>query len=394
MIYNPGFTFSNINGKHRIGSITETDMPYVDPLYSEVIIADEVGSLVKIYSDSKGIVKASESPALQFARININDNDAIIDFCNRYGLPLSERNFANFRNDYLFFDENKDNFTMKIPLSHKERDRLSDIKKSIIEMRYLLDLNAAISSHDLDTIVKIITFFCLDLTKHNGSPDAHVKTELFQFNHAYRRYTEDYCNYQPFQYKQFDFTIALRGFLNELVADYAAEQECQSWGFPYKRKYVQYDFTEWRHLRALFDDLLSVTNIIRVSPFGEVEFSTPLAECNYLKQLKKENLLNLARAVLSDLFKHKLDTVSPEIQFESGRQFASWRIPTLIDAMYLELFFRFSPNGQIRKCADPKCTGIGYFEWTPSKPNQKYCCNTCAMRIAKQEQRKRDKKVK
>lgn len=109
----------------------------------------------------------------------------------------------------------------------------------------------------------------------------------------------------------------------------------------------------------------------------------------YLKQLKEENLLNLARAVLSDLFKEKLENVTPEIQFDSGKQQASWRIPSLIDAMYLELFFRFSPTGQWRKCADPKCSGVGYFEWTPSKPNQKYCCNVCALRVAKQEQRKR-----
>lgn len=390
MIYNPGFSFSNINGKHRIASLSETDMGFrIDPLYSEAIIAEEVGTLVKVYDDSNGNLKPSDSPALQFAKIDFNNNDEILSFCDRYGLLLSERNFANFRNDYLFFNENKDDFTKRIPLVHKERDDLTYFKRYVVEMHYLLELTAAISSHDLDTIVKIITYFCLDITKLNGSPDAHVKTELFQFNHAYRRVAEDFFDYQPYEYQDFNFSESLRYFLDEMIDDLQKENFYNSYRQPYKRKYVQYDFTEWRHLRALFDDLLSVTKIVTVGPFGDVEISPSLKECDYLKQLKEENLLNLARAVLSDLFKEKLENVTPEIQFDSGKQQASWRIPSLIDAMYLELFFRFSPTGQWRKCADPKCSGVGYFEWTPSKPNQKYCCNVCALRVAKQEQRKR-----
>lgn len=390
MIYNPGFSFSNINGKHRIAPLTETDMGFrTNQLYSEAIIQEEKGTIVKIYDDSKGVLKPSDSPAMQFAKIDINNNDEIINFCNRYGLISSERNFANFRNDYLFFNKSKDEFIEKIPLLHKEREDLNYFKRYVIEMRCLLELAAAIDAHDLDTIVSIITYLCLDITKLNGSPDAHVSTELFQFNHAYRRVAEDFFDYKPYNYQGFTFSEALRYFLDEMIEDLKEEEFYHSMWQPYKRKYIQYDFTEWRHLRALFDDLLSVTKIVNVTPLGEVEFSTPLKDCDYLKQLQKENLLNLARAVLSDLFKAKLESVTPELQYVNGKHQAGWRIPTLIDAMYLELFFRLSPTGQFRKCADPKCSGVGYFEWSPSKPNQKYCCNVCALRVAKEEQRKR-----
>ena len=162
MISNPGFTFTNINGIYKIAPIDQTDMDNIGPLYSEVIICEEIGDLVTVYSDQKGLSKAKDSVALSFANININNNDEILKFITRYGLPGSERNFANERNDYLFWGYSKDEFTRQIPLVHKERDRLTDIKKSIIAMKYALDLSAAIADKDYQTILKIITFFCTE----------------------------------------------------------------------------------------------------------------------------------------------------------------------------------------------------------------------------------------
>ena len=75
MISNPGFNFSNINGKFYIDSIEKTDMDNVDPLYSEAIICKEIGKLVPIYTDKQKPVKDSETIAFKFAKINIANND-------------------------------------------------------------------------------------------------------------------------------------------------------------------------------------------------------------------------------------------------------------------------------------------------------------------------------
>lgn len=388
MVSNPGFSFTNINGKYKIVSIEKTDFHDVDPLYSEAIVCDEVGDLVTIYSEDKVVTKDSDSIAFKFAKINISRNNEILDFCSRYGLIMSERNFANFRNDYLFFESKKDEFTKRIPLVHKERDRITDIKKSIIAMRYTLSLSEAINNRDFETIIKIITYFCFDLTNHFSSPDALCATELYRFNRDFRCYCDE-CGYEAFNYQEVNFTLAVTSFLAELEHDEFIENLWHANGQPYRRRYIDYDFTEWRHIKGLFEDILSQTELITVEPFGEVKFSKPFSEITIFKQLQEKNLLNLARAVLSDLFKEKLHTVYPEIQIENGKQVASWRIPTLLDAMYLELFFRFSPTGQVKRCADPSCDG--FFTWTPSRPTQKYCCNECALRVAKREQRKREK---
>lgn len=147
MVSNPGFSFTNINGKYKIVPIEKTDFHDVDPLYSEAIVCDEVGDLVTIYSEDKVVTKVSDSIAFKFAKINISHNNEILDFCSRYGLIMSELNFANFRNDYLFFESKKDEFTKRIPLVHKERDHLTDIKKSIIAMRYTLSLTVVMNVH-------------------------------------------------------------------------------------------------------------------------------------------------------------------------------------------------------------------------------------------------------
>lgn len=129
MVSNPGFSFTNINGKYKIVPIEKTDFHDVDPLYSEAIVCDEVGDLVTIYSEDKVVTKDSDSIAFKFAKINISHNNEILDFCSRYGLIMSELNFANFRNDYLFFESKKDEFTKLNSISSQRTRPFNRYKK-------------------------------------------------------------------------------------------------------------------------------------------------------------------------------------------------------------------------------------------------------------------------
>lgn len=387
MISNPGFSFSNVIGKHHIDSLDKANLDNLGALYSEAIVCTEQRSIIQIYSHYQNPSSESGSIALQFSEINIDNIQEILDFCDHYGLINSERIFANFRNDYIFLEENKSDFSKKIPLPHKERMYLTDFKKAVAAMRLLLELSSAIHDRDFDTIVKIITFFCFDLTVHDYEGSTRA-TELFQFNHAFYRYAED-CGYVPFNYESLDYSDMISSFLESIHADEAIEKSFNKNGFAFPRHYPQSDYSEWLHLRALFDDLLSVTDIQSITPYGEVLFNPPLSAINYLISLKEDQLLNLAKAVLSDLFKENLHRISPEIQYENNQLLSSWRIPSLLSAMYLELFFRFSPYGQIKICANPTCKKA--FTWTSSKPTKKFCCTECAVLMAKRNQRKRER---
>ena len=110
MITNPGFSFSGISGTHKIVPVHETDLESWGENYNECIVCTYDGDLVKVYENGPGFSYTDKSVAMEFASIKPSDRDAIIDFCNRYGMPGSMRQFGNFRNDYLFFKDDKDSF--------------------------------------------------------------------------------------------------------------------------------------------------------------------------------------------------------------------------------------------------------------------------------------------
>lgn len=155
MISNPGFSFSNVSGKHSI----ETDFSASDPLFAEVIICNAPKSIIPVYSHHQSSSLKSKSVALQFVKLDIKDNQAILDFCDKYGLTNSIRSFKNPHNEYLFQKLNKTDFMKRIPLAHSERCYLTNLKKEIVSMRLLLELSSAIENKDYDSIVRIIAFF-------------------------------------------------------------------------------------------------------------------------------------------------------------------------------------------------------------------------------------------
>lgn len=397
MISNPGFSFSNHIGSCTIKPHGNTEFRDPTSLYSELIICDGPVQLKSIYTHNTNNTLRSKSPVLKFSDINIDNNQAILDFCNEYGLIGSQRNVANFTTDYLFFDQNKNEFSSKIPLYKSERIFLTDIKKAIIAMNLLIELSDAIDkmlhggytkqNEHSDKIVEIITYFCFDLTIFDF-PNSSPVTELFQFNHAFYRHAEK-MGYHAFDYKVVNYSEIISSFLGYLVMDTESANFFRSQKQSFKQEYPLFDHTEWRHLRGLFYDLLSDNQILSVDPFGKVTFAKPLSNTNYLQSLNITNLSNLAKAVLSDLFKENLHMISPEIQFENGHYISTWRIPTLLNAMYLELFFLYSPNHKIKLCANPSCRRK--FEWRSDKPTQKYCSINCATCVAQRMKRKRDK---
>ena len=102
---------------------------------------------------------------------------------------------------------------------------------------------------------------------------------------------------------------------------------------------------------------------------------------------------SMTKGIFSDIFKENLHSVYPEIVFsKAGMAESTWRIPSLIDAMYLELFFRYSPNSSVRKCENPTCTG--FFIYESSRPTKKYCDESCAKLMAKRMERARKRTAK
>lgn len=394
MLTNPGFTFWGISGEHQIIPTQQTDLPVWGPLYNQAVVCTYDGDLVKVYNNGPGYSAFEESVALKFASLKITDTDAILQFCNKYGMPNSSRQFGNFRNDYLFFNETKDNFSKCIPLAeHRERTWLYTIQRDILQMQQCIKLNQAIEQKDYCQIIDTLLYFCFDLYGLDFK-ETERRTETFQFNHAFFRYAEENGYSKASRLPTTSLQDLIKGFLSDIDSAYYESELLSSWGFPHKDKYIQIYFSMWQHLHQFFTWLTDHVTILEISPFAEISYSEPLTSLiSSISESDTETLLKIAKGVFSDIFKEHLKSVYPEIIFaKAGTAESSWRIPTFIDAMYLELFFRYTPNSSVRKCENPTCSG--FFVYESSRPTKKYCNESCAKLMAKRMERERKRTTK
>lgn len=394
MLTNPGFTFYGISGEHTILPVSKTDLPSWGPLYNEAVVCTYDEKLVKVYDNGPGYTGIDKSVALEFVSIKPTDTAAIIKFCNKYGMPNSSRQFGNFRNDYLFFNETKDNFSKCIPLvEHRERTWLYTIQRDILQMQQCIKLNQAIEQKNYSQIIDILLYFCFDLYGLDFE-ESERRTETFQFNHAFFRYAEENGYSKFYGLSTTPLQDLVKGFLSDIDSAYYESELLSSWGFPHEDKYVQIYFSMWQHLHQLFTWLTDHVTILEITPFAEVSYSEPLiALTSSISESDDETLLKTAKGVFSDVFKEHLKSVYPEIIFtKAGTAESSWRIPTFIDAMYLELFFRYTPNSSVRKCENPTCSG--FFVYESSRPTKKYCTESCAKLMAKRMERERKRTAK
>lgn len=394
MITNPGFSFTGISGNHKIVPVYETNLEAWGENYNECIVCTYDGDLVKVYDNGPGFSYTDKSVAMEFASIDPMDRDAILNFCDHYGMPSSMRQFSNFRNDYLFFKDDKDSFSKVIPVGDRcERIWLYSIQRVILQMQMTIELNQAIQDKNFQRIIEILMYFCFDLygLDFEGSTQT---TETFQFNHSFYRYAEENGFTLKTRLTGLSIHDLITGFLKDIENDYYETEQYHSFGFPRKEKYPQFSFSTWQHLHFLFSFVTKKVTVINIGPFGEVLMSNTLSDdINSFSEKDIEKVLMCAKAVFSDIFKERLSSVYPEIVFnKNGDPESSWRIPSLIDAMYLELFFRFSPNSSVRKCQNPDCPN--YFTRTSSRPTKIYCCESCALLMAKRMERARKRKAK
>ncbi len=391
MLTNPGFSFVGVSGQHIIIPTSQTDLPIWGPIYEETVLCHYDDKLVTVYQNGPGFNYTDHSVVIEFASINLKDNRAILKFCDKYGMPGAMRQQANFRNDYIFFNSAKDEFSKSIPFGRpKEVTWLGTIKKEIARLQLTIELNQAITEENIKKIINIITYFCLDLSVLDFE-GTQRSTESFQFNHHFFRYAEDSGYNMKLGSDTADFTNYLQGFLDDIDADFNITKSYHAHGTDYPSRYTQIYHSMWQHLHVLFTWLLKNTSIENIEPFGQVVFNPTLDTLDLSDLIKeKDHLINTAKGLLADIFKENLHRVYPEVSFTKENQLeTSWRIPSLSDAMYLELFFRLTPTSTVKKCLNPTCPG--YFQWSSSKPTKIYCAPECAELMAKRMQREREK---
>lgn len=110
---------------------------------------------------------------------------------------------------------------------------------------------------------------------------------------------------------------------------------------------------------------------------------------NTLPENIKALVLTISKSIIIDLVNSGLETIRPFIKLENNSFVGDWAVDSLLDLMNFELFLLLSQDSITKRCP---CCG-NFFEVTKTNSRKKYCSRLCSMRMAKRQQRKREKKI-
>ena len=391
MVVNKGFSFSNIVGKYvyreSYRSVrSKDDGDYIEALYP--------GSVKQIYSQNSF---EEGSIAYEFASIDTSDMNAIVAFCSKYGLLYSDRLERNRKNDYMFSKTYKSLFSEENPDYKPDRLHVSTFVREILTMRHFLALKSALDSEDVVETVNNISRILLSFSERTHIP-ADTETELFNnqfYSFIRRRYrfgvdiVKEYKTAE-LNFVEVDIHESLRSFLNELEDYRNASDSIKRFFYGSANKYDDIYHCTWQAFCELFSKLLKKTTIKSDGEGRQIHFEPPITE-ELLNEaeITFESVRIAGNACVSDIMNSQTAQITPELRYENGKLTADWHITSLLEAMYMELQVTFSPNTQIRKCANPTCNF--FFDVGVGNTKKIYCSQRCALLMAKRKQRERDK---
>lgn len=101
----------------------------------------------------------------------------------------------------------------------------------------------------------------------------------------------------------------------------------------------------------------------------------------------KKALIDIARLIIGEEINKNLDGIHPQYNVETMSP--SWRVDSLMGAIYFSIFYMKPGLELYRRCANPNCGQ--YFLVKTTSTRNKYCCPECGNATAQRNYRKRQK---
>lgn len=146
-------------------------------------------------------------------------------------------------------------------------------------------------------------------------------------------------------------------------------------------------FCEGSQIRCIIDFLFHYeyeVGIIKTISYSSIDYYTAPDTTKFNTNLKKA-LIDIAEIVVSEEINSNLDGIHP--QYDTVKMAPSWKIDTLIAALYFSIFY-LKPDLQLyRRCANPSCGT--YFLVNTTSTRRKYCNPDCCNRMQQRNNRKK-----
>lgn len=366
MFINNGFTFLNQYGHYT--DINPSSNKKDGCIYKE----SDLGT-IDIYTQEK----ASETTALlEFASLDPNNSSDIVNFTNKYGfihpkLIIQNKNHLNLVK------------ILSIDSELYECISLDNYRYWIYRFSKILLLQRHIEEMDFSKMINIcfyflfvqkpsICFLCDDID------DWTSNNETESFEESFFKFIE----YEEIE--SLSKSNQIRLFFDDIKKEL---HEClENDGLKFYLDYPVLKSAFWKSIIALFEYFNTEYHDISIIN-DQIVFKND--SINTLPENIKSLILTISKTIIIDLVNSGLETMRPFIKIENNSFVGDWAVDSLLDLMNFELFLLLSQDSITKKCP---CCG-NFFEVTKTNTRKKYCSRLCSMRMAKRQQRKREKKI-
>lgn len=126
--------------------------------------------------------------------------------------------------------------------------------------------------------------------------------------------------------------------------------------------------------------------VIKNVEANRITFHSPLKKENFSDEMK-DALIKIAKATISAEINANLRSISP--QFDVGTFAPSWKLNSLLEALYFSVFYMKPGVELYKECENPNCKHQKYFLINATVTNKKYCCPACGNAAAQRRSRQR-----
>ena len=320
----------------------------------------------------------------EFANVDVSKVDSIIKYCNKFGLPVSSSYLDKKYNGLYrgYYIVNLEEYKEINPFWEYDSMPLDEFINNHTNVSNLLYLRNALGSNNyekkkyIETIASVMLFYfekSFNLNFQNEIPITH--TACYQY--IFLRFYKLMGNGDDLARIFFRFVQTRRQNV-ESLADFTYVD------------YVKGKNEENYELFIYFDCFLM--ELAQNNPSIYVDMKRRLVKFD--KEVKiTTKLLDIAEMILPSIMigiiNQRLVRVHPILACDSKSKVytATWDWTSQMDGSIIELLLNLSEKSIVKKCANPTCNN--YF--MPLRGNKKYCCNTCAVCVAKRRQRQREK---
>ncbi len=405
MVIDRGFSVNNYVGTYKMTYIPDKDdifimsKEYKNARQDKDKVEDE--DEVEVEIKSKTLFTFDEKHykyiCTEFANINLDHDESILNFCNLYGLPFSSLKILDIQECFTIFNLEvpEEIYETYDPYYRQDNMPRSEFCEHVMFMRNMFILKGHVEQVISNSYKSCLTdwnelleaFLSLLLTNpyeyyllRDETPAASSSLRFHDYFTSFRK-----------SFDKMDNDSSIENIIKFFLKDY--DELCKN---PEKINNTysydeDYKSQHWNDLKDLLEQLFKNNLFLNFTStlYGNVKFDL----VHVLSEPVQKQLTTLSTQLLCDLANEFLSRIHPSLSFDKDNQISSnWVINSQFEGMILEFFFLISRKTIFRKCANPTCGN--YFSTLTGSPTKKYCCHSCALLEAKRRERKKKKLMK